>query len=204
MSLTSHNAVTLSSYKDYAGRYIEYTPSTVSGTFKDWMDYALSLLPSKESSIFEIGSGGGRDAACFQSQGFTNIQPSDASTTFVSHLKSHGHAHTVQFNALHDDFNKSWDLIIANAVFLHFDRHQLSQVIVKCLHALSPQGLLAFSVKAGEGEGWSREKLDAPRYFCYWQLDNLLSLIPPDMATVIYNSQDNLFIHIIVRKRMLV
>ena len=30
-------------------------------------------------------------------------------------------------------------------------------------------GVLAFTVKEGDGEGWSNLKLDLPRHFTYWR-----------------------------------
>ena len=57
---------------------------------------------------------------------------------------------------------------MANAVLLHFTRDEASQVIKKVFDALNTNGKFAFTLKQGEGEGWSEEKLGAPRFFCYW------------------------------------
>jgi hypothetical protein len=32
-------------------------------------------------------------------------------------------------------------------------------------------------MKEGDGERWTIEKLDAPRYYVYWQLEPLLELV---------------------------
>lgn len=37
--------------------------------------------------------------------------------------------------------------------------------------------MFAFTVKQGEGSGWSEEKLGAPRYFNYWKPDPLKELL---------------------------
>ena len=70
----------------------------------------------------------------------------------------------------------TFDLILANAVLLHFDRAQLPRVLVKAT-ALNPAGRLAFSLKGGDGEGWSSAKLGAPRYFCYWRAQRIAALL---------------------------
>jgi predicted TPR repeat methyltransferase len=51
-------------------------------------------------------------------------------------------------------------------------------VLAKIHKALNDGGRFAFSLKQGDGEGWSEEKLGAPRYFCYWtqeQIEQVLS-----------------------------
>ena len=41
-------------------------------------------------------------------------------------------------------------------------------VIKKVFDSLNANGKFAFTLKQGDGEGWSEEKLGAPRFFCYW------------------------------------
>jgi hypothetical protein len=61
--------------------------------------------------------------------------------------------------------------------FLHLTRHQFAVSLRRLQSALVPEGRLAFTVKQGDGEGWSTAKLGAPRYFCYWQSKSLRHLV---------------------------
>ena len=72
---------------------------------------------------------------------------------------------------------RDYDLILANAVLLHFSRGEFRAVLGKMAGALKPGGRFAFSLKQGEGEHWSTMKLNAPRYFCYWQPEHLPPLL---------------------------
>lgn len=62
------------------------------------------------------------------------------------------------FNFVIDDLEGSWDLVLADAVLLHLNRKQFAAALLKVHAAL-----------AGAGEEWSTEKLEVPRFFCYWQ-----------------------------------
>lgn len=64
--------------------------------------------------------------------------------------------------------------MLANAVLLHFTADETRKVIQKVYSALNDNGVFAFSVKKGTGEVWSNEKLDAPRYFNYWDEADLV------------------------------
>ncbi len=57
---------------------------------------------------------------------------------------------------------------MANAVLPHFNRDEAVLVIKKVFDSLNTNGKFAFTLKQGEGEGWSEKKLGAPRFFCYW------------------------------------
>lgn len=195
-SYESSNAITLQSYESHINEYIEGTPSVVSGIPKDWIDATLSLL-SKESTIIEIGSAFGRDACYMETHGFT-VERTDATHNFVTLLQQQEYnAHN--FNVLTDDFTKTYDLIFANAVFLHFTHSELESVIKKIHQALSPKGILAFSVKHGEGEAWSTEKLGSERYYCYWQLDSLKEFLSPYFE-ITTSFMDERFLYIIAIK----
>jgi predicted TPR repeat methyltransferase len=41
--------------------------------------------------------------------------------------------------------------------------------LVKAQAAVPDGGLLAFTLKEGDGEGWSTAKLELRRYFVYWR-----------------------------------
>jgi hypothetical protein len=69
------------------------------------------------------------------------------------------------------------DAILANAVLLHLDRQAAALALAACRDAVRPGGLLALTVKEGDGEAWSSAKLQAPRWFVYWRKDPLQELL---------------------------
>jgi SAM-dependent methyltransferase len=170
MKTRASNTETLRSYGGRVQEYIEGTSQIVSDVAKDWIDAALSGLKAK-AKILELGSAFGRDAAYILSKGF-HVECSDAVEGFVSHLRARGF-NARPYNAITDDLTEKYDLILANAVMLHFDRREFAFVLKKMLRSLSDGGRLAFSLKAGEGESWSDAKIGAPRFFCYWRKDEL-------------------------------
>jgi predicted TPR repeat methyltransferase len=163
--MSQTNEATIASYDAHIQEYIDGTPHEMSGVVKEWLDSALSALP-KNARIFEIGSAFGRDARYMQSLGF-EPECSDATPGFVRLLHDKGLS-AREFNVITDEFTDEYDLIVANAVFLHLTRDEMSSVLAKTYDALTAGGRLAFTLKQGEGENWSDDKLGAPRYFCYW------------------------------------
>lgn len=161
----NQNELTIASYEDNAGRYAEATRNDISGLLKDWLDGAVEGL-SKDASIFEIGSGTGRDALYLHSKGYS-VQCSDATEAFLLHLLSRG-IDAKRFNITSDSFSNRYDLVLADAVLLHLTRVQLRDALVKVRASLAEGGRFAFTLKEGEGEAWTDKKIGKPRYFCYW------------------------------------
>ena len=163
--------------KSYESRYVEYvtaTVNTVQGPMKEWLDNAVEGLFS-DAGIFEIGSGFGRDAKYLQTKGYT-VHCTDVTEGFITILKAQG-LDTQYLNVLTDEIMGEYDLILANAVLLHFTDKDMIQVLRKIYEALKPDGRFAFSVKRGDGDEWSDNKTGLPRYFNYWQPEELIELL---------------------------
>ena len=91
-------------------------------------------------------------------------------------LQEGGHSASL-LNAINDELGGPYDLILANAVFLHFTIEQTKLVVAKCHAALMENGSLAFSVKQGEGNAWKSAKLGAPKYYQFWSKENLEAML---------------------------
>lgn len=195
-----NNSITLQSYEAGIQDYIAGTTEEVSGSIKVWIDYTISLLPT-EPRIIEIGSAFGRDARYIESHGYS-VERSDAAEGFIKLLQNEGY-NAKLFNILKDPFEGKYDLVFANAVFLHFTPLELQKVLEKIHASLSNEGILSFSVKHGEGEEWSLAKVGNPRYFCYWQADAIKALLKANGFDVIEISEDHKFLQIIARKLVL-
>ena len=172
--MNDSNLQTLRSYEERVQAYIDGTSSIVAAAAKDWIDAALLGLPA-DAKCLELGSAFGRDAAYIASKGF-DIECTDAVPGFVAELRARGFK-ARGFNALTDDLADRYDLIFANAVMLHFDAREFLFVLKKMTRALTSGGRFAFSLKRGKGEGWSKEKIGAPRFFCYWEPEALQPIL---------------------------
>lgn len=161
----TNNDKTIASYDGHVSDYIDGTVHEVSGTIKEWIDRTFEDVP-KDARILEFGSAFGRDAAYLQNLGY-QIACTDATPAFVDELQQRGFNANV-LNAITDELPQGTDIVLANAVLLHFTRDEAATVIGKVYDALNVGGKFAFTLKQGEGEEWSEYKLGAPRFFTYW------------------------------------
>ena len=172
--MTDENSKTLEAYESKFVEYVTVTIDTVQGSMKEWLDAAVKGLPF-DAEILEIGSGSGRDAKYLQSQGYA-VHCSDVPKGFLAILEAQGFD-TQQLNIVTDEIKGSYDLVLANAVLLHFTDDDMHNVLRKIYASLHPNGRLAFSLMKGKGSRWTDNKIDAPRYFNYWEQDELEKLL---------------------------
>ena len=163
--MSKTNNRTVESYNAHIQEYIDGTSHEVLGIYKDWLDGSLADVP-KDARILEFGSAFGRDAKYLAGLGYT-VECTDTTPAFVDLLQQKGFDAKV-LNAITDELPQGLDFVLANAVLPHFNRDEAVLVIKKVFDSLNTNGKFAFTLKQGEGEGWSEEKLGAPRFFCYW------------------------------------
>jgi SAM-dependent methyltransferase len=164
---------TLASYQANVDRYLaSLAPRPAQPTVDQLARFAELLPPG--ARVLEIGAGPGRDADELESRGLL-VRRTDATPAFVERLRRLGHRAEV-LDVLTDELGGPYAGIWASAVLLHVGRDQLAEVLVRCRAAVEPGGLLGISVKEGDGEGWTTEKLDAPRYYVYWRAEPLVEL----------------------------
>ncbi len=160
------NRRTINAYNKSVGAYVESTPQKVDGHIKTWLDTCISLL-DPSSKILEVGVGHGKDADYLESKGF-KVERTDASSSFVDYQKSKGHEAKI-LNVLTDDMDAGYDMILADAVWLHFTPEEARLAAKKVLNALNDDGFFALSIKEGDGTELTNRKLGQTRYFCYWR-----------------------------------
>jgi len=68
-----------------------------------------------------------------------------------------------------DDFGGPYDAVLADAVLLHVPREQFVDVLQRARQAVTSGGVLAITLKEGDGEAWTEAKLGRPRHFTYWR-----------------------------------
>lgn len=166
------NQTTLNTYQEKFDKYVAGTSQEVSDTQKTWMNEVLDRV-DKDAPILEVGSAFGRDAAFIQAAGYTGITVTDAFDAAVDALKERGFADAKKLNVLTDEPEGDYGLIFASAVFLHFTEHEFETALQKLHGHLGVSGLLAFTVKEGDGEEWNSAKMEAPRFFHYWREEPL-------------------------------
>lgn len=164
----SDNEVTLATYEQAAEAFRESIPKEPNNILIDLL--AERITPG--ARILEIGSGTGRDAVELERRGFA-VRRTDAAMSFIEMMRADGHE-VDRLDALRDDFGGPYDAVFADAVFLHFDRAQLTDVLRKAARAA---GVLAFSTREGKGEEWSNRHLDLPRHFVMWEEEPLRELL---------------------------
>lgn len=182
LGYTQDNSATLNTYEEHSQLYRESTRQVVSGDNKEWLDRVLDYLPQK-AAILELGSATGRDATYLEQHGY-DIMCSDAVHSFVKQLHADGHS-ARYIDALKDPLVGSYDLVLANMVFLHFTEPELVATLLKIRSIIKPAGLLAFSVREGTGEEWSNDKLHAPRFYKYWSQAELKQLLLDNQFDVV-------------------
>ncbi|MEV0289126.1 class I SAM-dependent methyltransferase [Kribbella sp. NPDC050820] len=171
----TNNEVTLATYEQAAEKFRESIPAEPNTLLIDLLDGALS----PGARVLELGSGTGRDAIELERRGLV-VRRTDAAAAFVEMMRADGYD-AERLNAITDDFGGPYDAVFADAVFMHFDRAQLTGVLRKAARA-GP--VLAFTTREGKGEEWSNRNLDLPRHFVLWQEEPLRELLTATGWTV--------------------
>ena len=92
----------------------------------------------------------------------------------------------------------------ANAVLLHLSRDQFADLLRRARTAIAHGGVLAFTLKEGDGEAWSEHKLGLPRHFTYWREPAVRSALHragwPDASIAHVAGREN-WLHVLARHR---
>ncbi|OIH99481.1 MULTISPECIES: bifunctional GNAT family N-acetyltransferase/class I SAM-dependent methyltransferase [unclassified Curtobacterium] len=161
---------TLDAYERAADRYAERTDDHRAGLVDD----LLALVPVG-ARVLELGSGPGRDALALEAAGLV-VDRTDGARSFVEALRSGGRDARL-LDVRSDAFGGPYDAVFANAVLLHVARTELGAVLVRLRDAVRPGGVLAATLKHGDGDAWSTRKLDHARHFTYWTPEPLAALV---------------------------
>jgi SAM-dependent methyltransferase len=153
----------------YAAHTSDYAEATAElrDEVLDWLeDFAAAV--GTGGHVLEIGSGGGRDAQALEERGL-RVRRTDVTGAFVDLLRGQGHQADL-LDPLTDDLGGPYDGAWANACLLHVDRADLPVVLARLAGSVRAGGVLALSVKEGDGEIWSTHgTIPAPRRFVLWR-----------------------------------
>lgn len=163
--VTSPTDRTLSAYQDGVDAYLAGTPATVADAVAALLNEVVTHVPG--GHVLELGSGPGREAEYLEQRGL-RLDRTDATPAFIERLRAAGHQARV-LDVRCDDLGGPFDAVLANAVLLHLARDDAALALQACWRATRPDGLLALTLKEGDGEAWTAAKLGTPRWFVYWR-----------------------------------
>jgi chorismate mutase/SAM-dependent methyltransferase len=174
-------AATVAAYEQDAAAYARAAPPR-QAEMETMLDSFVTLLRGAGSGadtapyVLEIGSGPGRDAEALEERG-VRVRRTDVVQAFVQQLRSQGYD-ADQLDPLVDDLAGPYDGVYASAVLLHLGRQDCATALRRLREAVRPGGVLAVSVKEGDGAGWSRHgSIQDPRWFTYWRAGTFLTLL---------------------------
>ncbi len=156
--------VTLATYEAAAQRYRERAgPPGVD--LVSFLDRLVELVGIGD--VVELGSGPGRDATYLEDRGL-RVMRTDAARAFVDMMRADGYQARL-LDVRTGELGGPYAAVLAHAMLLHLTRGEFREALVRIRRAVVNGGVLAFTVKEGDGEGWSEAKLDLPRFFTYWR-----------------------------------
>jgi SAM-dependent methyltransferase len=192
---------TVKTYQQSFEKYLQRTPRRVGGEFKAWIDSFLSRIP-RSGTILEIGSASGRDARYFLEKGY-RVVCTDVVPQALQELVTQGFE-TAEFDfrdTPRPEWTNRFEGFFANGVLLHAPPSVFRKVMQNITTVLKENGVAAFSLKAGEGEEISTEKMASPRYFRYYteqEIRQILENLPFEIMNVSY-ADSGKWLHFIIQ-----
>lgn len=197
--MISNSDLTIQTYRENFEKYASKTALAPIGPFKEWIDRFAALLP-RGATVFEIGSATGRDARYLAAKGF-KVTCTDVVPGVLDRLSVEGFE-TAEFdfrNYPKAEWIGNFDGVFANAALLHAPQDVFENALKNVTRMLKPRGVFAFSLKAGEGEEVTSEKMDAPRYFNYHsepEIRGILTALSLEILSVT-DAEEGKWLHVI-------
>ena len=161
--MSAEGDITLASYEAAAGTYRAH--SMPAESLSDFLDRVVAAVGVGRHG-WSWGAGTGADAKYLEARGLV-VTRTDATLAFVEMMRSDGYPARV-LDIRRDEFGGPYDAVLADAVLLHLTRDEFADVLRRGA-APWDRGLLAFTLKEGDGDSWSTAKIGLPRFFTYWR-----------------------------------
>ncbi len=169
---SSPGDVTLATYEARANVYRDHEGPRPPA-LEAFLDRLASLVPGGRA--LEVGSGTGSDADRLEELGL-QVERTDATPAFIEMQREAGHRARL-LDARRDELGGPFDAVLSIATLHHLTREELESFLAKARAAVPRGGVLAVTLKEGDGGAWSDAKLGQPRYFVYWREPNLRDMV---------------------------
>ena len=156
-----HLENTVQYYNTHAKKYFDKNHD-----IHQWLANIYSTLLNnldQNVSILELWSWTWRDANYIESLWYT-VRRSDFSDGFIN-LQREQWKNIEKINAIEFTLNESFDLIIANAVLVHFDENQIKSSLASIKNHLHRNWLFFFSFRSHSSENAHTQKSGDTRFF---------------------------------------
>lgn len=199
MWIKTPNEITRETYEKSIQAYIEWSPSDVTWLVKERYDTLLGLI-KKNAKILELWSWPWRDANYIESLWYT-VERSDFVDWFIKYMKSLG-KEVLKIDALHFLFKNVYDVILANAVLLHFTKDEQEKIIQNVKNSLKEWWYFVVWVKNGIWNEYSSHKVNWDRFFQYRTKVEFIKTLENSWFQIIYShvSDDQKWLHLICQK----
>jgi len=164
-------ARTRQTYDDYAAEHAErFWNASVE---RAWDSFSALLPPGAQ--VLDLGCGAGRDVAVLIQRGF-DVVGADLSRGLLREAQRRTAGMYVQVDMRAVPFGKAqFDGVWMCASLLHIPREQAPDVLAQVRRVMGLGSVLYTAVKQGDGEGW--QETESPRFFTYYQQDQLAEMI---------------------------
>jgi SAM-dependent methyltransferase len=148
----SEGLASTAGYGEAAAALVEQYESV---SFADVHRDVLHLFPARPGVILDVGAGSGRDAAALAGQGHrvVAVEPTPELRSLGQRIHADRDIEWVD-DALPDlpvltDRDRSFDLILVTAVWMHLDRAQRTSAMAALVGLLGPAGRVVLSLRHG-------------------------------------------------------
>lgn len=153
-------------YNKYANMYFE---TTVHLDMTEALERFLSYVPDG-GPVLDLGCGSGRDSYEMLERGY-DVTALDGSEEMCALAEIHTGLEVLHMTFDELDFNEVFEGIWACASLLHVETSKMPSILRKIRQALEMDGVLYFSVKKGDFEGYRNE-----RYFNDYEKSDIKEL----------------------------
>lgn len=163
-----------------------YFETTVNLDLSELLNKFLELVP-EGGAVLDLGCGSGRDSREMMEQGY-DVTALDGSEEMCALAEIHTGLEVLNMTFDELDFDDVFDGIWANASLLHVESKKMPVILNKIRMALKMDGILYFSVKYGDFEGYRNE-----RYFTDYRkhdIKELFAQVPGFELLDLWKSED--------------
>ncbi len=167
-------STTVETYDTIAKEFRRYTLREGDRGYQE--EILKSTLGSLQRSptILDAGCGDGRDTNFLKEEG-ADVTGLDLSMNMLKLAqKCHPDCDFILGDMRYTPFfDDTFDCVWASASIIHFPKKGLHHVQKELCRIIKKNGLLVFSFKKGDGEGYENEPYGSPRYLSYYTIQEL-------------------------------